>query len=136
MGRVGQDPEIRNLPSGIAVVQLIVATTRKWNDKQTGEKKEETEWHRVNGFGKRAEVIGDYVKKGDQILIEGFLRTRKWEREGQDHYSTEIMMDSFEFVGSNRSGQPPDSQAPQSRGAAKPQTQPSYDDFEDDIPFN
>lgn len=91
LGRVGQDPEVRYSPSGTAFANLTVATSEQWRDKQTGEQKEQTEWHRVAVVGKLAEVVGQYVKKGDQVYFEGMLRTRKWQDQtGQDRYTTEI----------------------------------------------
>ncbi|MND97566.1 Single-stranded DNA-binding protein [compost metagenome] len=93
VGNVGQDPEIRYMPSGGAVCNLTIATSESWNDKQTGEKKEQTEWHRVVLFGKLAEIAGEYVKKGTQLYIEGQLRTRKWtDQSGVDKYTTEIVV--------------------------------------------
>lgn len=93
VGNVGQDPEMRYMPSGGAVCNLSIATSESWNDKQTGEKKEQTEWHRVVLFGKLAEIAGEYVKKGTQLYIEGQLRTRKWtDQSGVERYSTEVVV--------------------------------------------
>lgn len=93
VGNVGQDPEMRYMPSGGAVCNLSIATSESWNDKQTGEKKEQTEWHRVVLFGKLAEIAGEYVKKGTQLYIEGQLRTRKWtDQQGVERYSTEVVV--------------------------------------------
>lgn len=93
LGRVGQDPEIRYMPNGTAVANISLATSEQWIDKQTNEKKELTEWHRVVLFGKVAEVAGEYVKKGSQLYIEGQLRTRKWtDQAGVEKYSTEIVV--------------------------------------------
>ncbi len=91
VGNLGQDPEIRYLPSGGAVANMTLATSESWRDKQTGEMKEQTEWHRVVMFGKLAEVAGEYLRKGSQVYIEGQLRTRKWtDQSGQERYTTEI----------------------------------------------
>lgn len=91
VGNLGQDPEVRYMPSGGAVANLTLATSESWRDKQTGEMKEQTEWHRVVMFGKLAEVAGEYLRKGSQVYIEGQLRTRKWtDQSGQERYTTEI----------------------------------------------
>lgn len=91
VGNLGQDPEIRYMPNGGAVANLTLATSESWRDKQTGEPKEITEWHRVVIFGKLAEVAGEYLKKGSQVYIEGQLKTRKWQdQQGADRYSTEV----------------------------------------------
>ncbi len=96
IGNVGQDPEIRYMPSGGAVANLTIATSEKWKDKNTGEQKEETEWHKIAVFGKLAEIIGEYVRKGSKIYIEGKLKTRKWtDQQGQEKYTTEIVVDGF-----------------------------------------
>ena len=99
LGRVGQDPEVRYSPSGMCFCNLSVATSESWKDKQTGERKERTEWHRVVLQGKLAEIAGEYVKKGSQVYFEGKLQTRKWQdQSGQDKYTTEIVVDSFTGV--------------------------------------
>lgn len=98
IGRVGRDPEVRYAPSGDAIANLSVATSERWKDKGTGEQKEKTEWHRVVVFGKLAEVVGEYVKQGALVYFEGKLETRKWEKDGRDHYTTEIKVDSFNGV--------------------------------------
>jgi len=96
IGRLGQDPEVRFMPSGDAVANLSLATSETWKDKQTGEQKEKTEWHRVAIFGKLAEIAGQYLKKGSKVYIEGKLQTRKWtNQEGNDQYTTEIVLDGF-----------------------------------------
>lgn len=93
VGNLGQDPEIRYMPTGGAVANLTIATSESWRDKATGENKEVTEWHRVVLFGKLAEVAGEYLRKGSQVYIEGQLRTRKWQdNSGQDRYTTEIVV--------------------------------------------
>lgn len=93
VGNLGQDPEIRYMPNGGAVANISLATSESWRDKQTGENREVTEWHRVVLFGKLAEVAGEYLRKGSQVYIEGQLRTRKWQdQSGQDKYSTEVVV--------------------------------------------
>ncbi|KLQ32529.1 single-stranded DNA-binding protein [Enterobacter bugandensis] len=93
VGNLGQDPEVRYMPSGGAVANITIATSESWRDKQTGEQKEQTEWHRVVLFGKLAEVAGEYLKKGSQVYIEGQLRTRKWtDQQGVEKYTTEIVV--------------------------------------------
>lgn len=93
VGNLGQDPEVRYMPSGGAVANITVATSESWNDKGTGEKKEQTEWHRIVLFGKLAEIAGEYLKKGSQVYIEGKLQTRKWtDKDGVDRYTTEVVV--------------------------------------------
>jgi single-strand DNA-binding protein len=153
IGRLGADPEARFLPSGAAVTTIRLATSRRWKDKQTGERKEETEWHRVVFFNRLAEVAGEYLKKGSQAYIEGRIRTQKWQGpDGQDRYSTEIVADNMnmldsrsggtsEFGGEHSQSAPapqstkPKSSAPQSSSSSMPPPPPNYDDFDDDIPF-
>jgi single-strand DNA-binding protein len=148
VGNLGRDPETRYLPSGEAVTNISVATTSSWKDKASGEKKEETEWHRVSAFGRLAEIMGEYLKKGSQVYIEGQLRTRKWQdKEGKDRYTTEIRADTMQMLGSRAGsgegrGGPPEprgeSGAKAEAGAkAAPAKKPAgkFDDMEDDIPF-
>lgn len=92
VGTLGQDPEIRYAPNGGAIANISVATSESWNDRNSGEKKEVTEWHRVVIFGKLAEIAGEYLKKGSQVYFEGQLRTRKWEKDGIERYSTEVII--------------------------------------------
>ncbi|NBS59630.1 MAG: single-stranded DNA-binding protein, partial [Betaproteobacteria bacterium] len=100
VGNLGADPEVRYLPSGEAVANIRVATTEKWKDKASGEMKEATEWHRISFFGRTAEVVGEYLKKGSQVYVEGSIRTRKWQdKDGQDRYSTEIRGDLMKMLG-------------------------------------
>jgi single-strand DNA-binding protein len=148
VGNLGRDPETRYLPSGEAVTNISVATTSSWKDKASGEKKEETEWHRVSAFGRLAEIMGEYLKKGSQVYIEGQLRTRKWQdKEGKDRYTTEIRADVMQMLGSRAgagearggAGEPRGEargEAPAKAGAA-PAKKPAgkFDDMEDDIPF-
>ena len=93
VGACGQDPEVRYLPNGNAVTNLSLATSEQWTDKQTGQKVERTEWHRVSMFGKVAEIAGEYLRKGSQVYIEGKLQTREWEKDGIKRYTTEIIVD-------------------------------------------
>ena len=146
VGNVGGDPETRYMPSGSAVTNLTVATNESWKDKQTGEKKERTEWHRVAMFNRLAEIAAEYLRKGSQVYIEGKLRTRKWQdKDGQDRYTTEIIADEMQmlggrggdFGGGSGGGGGGSSRASsggsQDSGSAPPH--PGPDDFDDDIPF-
>ncbi len=142
VGNVGGDPETRYMPSGSAVTNLTVATNESWKDKQTGEKKERTEWHRVAMFNRLAEIAAEYLRKGSQVYIEGKLRTRKWQdKDGQDRYTTEIIADEMQMLG-GRGGssdfgggsQGGGGRAP-SQGGGNAPPQPGPDDFDDDIPF-
>jgi len=140
VGNVGQDPEVRYMPSGSAVAEVSVATSEQWKDKQSGEKQERTEWHRVTFFGRLAEVVGEYVRKGSQIYVEGSIRTEKWQdKQGQDRYTTKVIANEMQMLGGRTGGstgfqQDMPSQAPaQSAPAAAPAG--SSADFDDDIPF-
>lgn len=135
LGNLGQDPEIKYMPNGGAVANFSVATSESWKDKNTGEAHEKTEWHRCVAFRKLAEIIGEYVKKGDKIYVEGKLQTRKWQdKQGNDRYTTEIVVDEMQMLGDGKrkgNGQqkrsaPPQQQAPQQNAA---------DGFDDDLPF-
>jgi single-strand DNA-binding protein len=96
LGNLGKDPEVKFMPNGGGVANLTIATSESWKDKQTGEQKEKTEWHRVVMFGKLAEIAGEYLKKGSKVYIEGALQTRKWtNQQGQDQYTTEIVVQGF-----------------------------------------
>lgn len=100
VGNLGKDPEVRYLPDGGAVVNLSIATSSSWKDKNTGEKREETEWHRVVMYNRLAEIAGEYCKKGRSVYIEGKLKTRKWrDKDGQDKYTTEIVADQMQLLG-------------------------------------
>ena len=142
VGNLGRDPETRYMPDGAALTNVSVATSFQWNDKTSGEKKEETEWHRVTFRGKLAEIAGEYLKKGSQVYVEGRLRTRKWQdKEGQDRYTTEIMAERMQMLGSRSGMGDPSTKergepatADESKaGAKKPAGK--FDDLEDDIPF-
>lgn len=135
VGRIGNAPEVRYMPNGEAVVNLSVATTETWRDKQTGEKKEATEWHRVTVYRKLAEVIGQYIEKGSLVYFEGKLQTKKYkDKDGIERSTTEIVADSMQMLGSKGSG---DNSAPrQSAPAPKQQTGgQKFTDMDDDIPF-
>ncbi len=142
IGNLGRDPETRYMPDGGAVTNVSIATTETWKDKN-GEKQEKTEWHRVAFFGKLAEIAGEYLKKGSQVYVEGRLQTRKWQdKDGQDKYTTEIVADRMQMLGSRQGMGGGDREAGgerESRAAAKPAAaKPAgskFDDFEDDIPF-
>lgn len=134
IGRVGKDPEVRYLSNGSAVANLSLATSEKWKDKATGEKKEATEWHKIAAFDKLAEIIGEYVHKGDLIYIEGKLTTRKWQdKDGQDRYTTEIRASQMQMLGSKRGDDAQSPSRPAAPAAASPP--PNFDDMDDDIPF-
>ncbi len=140
VGNVGQDPEVRYMPSGSAVAEVSVATSEQWKDKQSGEKQERTEWHKVTFFGRLAEIVGEYVRKGSQIYVEGSIRTEKWQdKQGQDRYTTKIIANEMQMLGGRSGGsagfqQDMPSQAPaKSAPAAAPAG--SSADFDDDIPF-
>jgi len=105
IGHLGQDPEVRALPSGSSIANLRIATTESWKDKQSGEFKEQTEWHTVVLFGRTAEVAAEYLKKGSQVYIEGRLRTRKWQdKTGNDRYSTEVVGNDMQMLGGRGQG--------------------------------
>ncbi|CAG9180297.1 Single-stranded DNA-binding protein [Cupriavidus laharis] len=153
VGNLGADPEVRYMPSGDAVANLRLATTDRYKDKQSGEMKEATEWHRISMFGKLAEIAGQYLKKGASVYIEGRIRTRKWQdQSGQDKYSTEIVADQMQMLGGRQGGandgdsysqQPSRQQQGQHSGqqgrgtSARQQSAPSngFEDMDDDIPF-
>ena len=142
VGNLGKDPEMRAFPSGDQVANVTIATTDRWKDKQTGEMKEATEWHRVVFFRKLAEIAGQYLKKGSQVYIEGALKTKKWQdKDGQDRYTTEIVADSMQMLGS-RQGMvdTPSRETTESRSTPQaarhaPDAPSSFNDFEGDIPF-
>ncbi len=152
LGNLGRAPEMRYMPSGDAVANLAIATSESWKDKQTGEQKEKTEWHRVVIFGKLAEIADKYLSKGSKIYIEGQLQTRKWQnQQGQDQYSTEIIVSGFNGVMQmldskpaanqqpaqqpQQNNQPAAQQVNQQQRPAQNQHQGAAVDFDDDIPF-
>ncbi|KMQ80807.1 Single-stranded DNA-binding protein [Candidatus Burkholderia pumila] len=146
VGNLGADPETRYLPSGDAVANIRLATTDRYKDKASGEFKELTEWHRVAFFGRMAEIVNEYLKKGSSMYIEGRIRTRKWtDQQGQERYSTEIVADQMQMLG-GRGGDdggysrsaPMDRSGGGSGGGAGRSNAPSgggFDDMDDDIPF-
>ena len=142
IGNLGKDPEVRYTDSGEAMCNITVATTERWKDKASGEKKELTEWHRISFFGKLAEIAGQYLKKGSQVYVEGSIRTRKWtDKEGQERYTTEIRADEMKMLGSRQGMGAPmpdaggDSGGDYAPAPRKDKPKPSFDDLGDDIPF-
>ncbi|HEY9193273.1 MAG TPA: single-stranded DNA-binding protein [Methyloversatilis sp.] len=161
VGNLGKDPETRYAPNGDAICNITVATTDSWKDKATGEKKEQTEWHRVVFFNRLAEIAGQYLRKGSAVYVEGSLRTRKWQdKEGQDRYTTEIRADQMQMLGSRQGAgggggesygggggddfdqaprQSAPRQAPQRPAQSAPQSAPpssgGFGGMDDDIPF-
>ncbi len=135
VGNLGQDPEIKYMPSGQAVCNISIATTESWNDKTSGEKIEKTEWHRVVFFRRLAEIAGEYLRKGSQVYVEGRLQTRKWQdQSGNDRYTTEIVANEMQMLGGKGGGVAamPESGSP----ASQPEpVAAGSDDFDDDIPF-
>lgn len=127
VGRLGKDPETRYMPSGGAVANFSMATSEKWNDKQTGEQKEKTEWHRVVMFNRLAEIAAEYLSKGSVVYIEGKLQTRKWDKDGHTNYTTEIVANQMQMLG----GRGERSEAPRE----EPAPPPAGGEFDDDIPF-
>ncbi len=165
IGNLGADPEVRYMPNGAAVCNFNVATSESWKDKQTGEQRNQTEWHRVTIYRRLAEIAGEYLKKGSKIYLEGRLQTRKWQgQDGQDHYTTKIIANEMQMLDSRSGGtanfddnasssfgqpaQPAPNPADPSQIASAPSTAPStepsteptqsnsgFDDFDDDVPF-
>ena len=148
LGNLGNDPEVRYMPNGEPVANISIATSETWNDKNTGEKREKTEWHRVTAYRKTAEIIGQYTRKGSKLYVEGKLQTRKWtDNNGVDRYTTEIIADSVQLLDSrsdgnrghddhsSRGGQGHQQQQPQQNNAPQ-YNPPAQDDFDDPtIPF-
>lgn len=142
VGNLGQDPEVRIMPNGSAVANFSVATSESWKDKQTGEQKDRTEWHRVVVFGKLAEIAGEYVKKGTLIYIEGQLQTRKWQDQaGIDRYTTEVVINpiggTLQILGSRSddSNQQQSQQSSQPNNCPAPKDEPTMDFDDQEIPF-
>ena len=154
IGNLGRDPEVRYAPSGSAICNVTIATSRNWKDKTSGERQEETEWHRVVFYDRLAEIAGEYLKKGKSVYVEGRLKTRKWtDKEGVEKYTTEIIAQEMTMLGGRDGGgaggddmgetgmsrsaparsAPASRPAPASKPAAKSST--GFDDMEDDIPF-
>jgi single-strand DNA-binding protein len=154
IGNLGRDPEVRYTPNGNAVCNVSVATSRTWKAKDSGDKVEETEWHRVAFFDRLAEIAGEYLKKGSPVYVEGRLKTRKWtDKEGKENYTTEIIAEEMKMLGGregrgggdeggradDRGGEERQARPPASRpAAAKPagaKSSTGFDDMDDDIPF-
>ena len=162
VGNLGKDPEVRYMPSGGAICNVTVATTRQWKNKESGEKMEETDWHRVVFFDRLAEIAGEYLKKGRSIYVEGRLRTRKWtDKEGKDQYTTEVVATEMQMLGSREGGgsggghgsggdeegggyserSAPQRSAPAARSTPQAAARPApkattgFDNMDDDIPF-
>ena len=137
VGNLGADPETRYMPSGSAVTNIRVATTESWKDKDTGDQQERTEWHSVAFFGRLAEIVAEYLRKGSQGYIEGKLRTRKWQdREGNDRWSTEVVANEMQMLGGRPgSNAPAQAPAPAAAQVGADAPQPPPGDLDDDIPF-
>ena len=155
VGNLGRDPETRYMPSGGAVTNVSIATSKGWKDRDSGEQKERTEWHRIVFFNKLAEIAGEYLKRGSKVYIEGELRTRDWEKDGQKHYTTEVVASEMQMLDSrgemsgagSLSGGRDSGGGPSSSGSGGSQVgggnsssaddfgPPPSDDFDDDIPF-
>jgi len=129
LGRFGKDPEVRYMPNGEAVANFSLATSETWKDK-SGEKQEKTEWHNCVAYRKLAEIIGEYVKKGAMLYVEGKLQTRKWEKDGVTRYSTEIIVNEMTMLGGKR-----EEQAGNEPKQAEPRPVQSFDGFDNNIPF-
>lgn len=147
VGNLGRDPEIRYMPSGDAIANIAVATSYKSKDKNTGEVKEYTEWHRISFFGRLAEVVGQYLTKGSSVYVEGRLQTRKYtDKDGVEKYATDIIAENMQMLGGGTRKDGDDSGAPADRPAQRAQQQgnaqrpqpkqaPNFSDMDDDIPF-
>jgi single-strand DNA-binding protein len=144
IGNVGKDPELRYSGSGNAICNLTIATTRSW--KKDGEKQEETEWHRVSFFGKLAEIVGEYVRKGSSLYVEGYIKTRKWQdKEGKDQYTTEIVAEEMKMLGGKGDDKPAQKPRQEQRqepkrhgdrpGGAFNRPSTAFDDMDNDPPF-
>lgn len=145
IGNLGADPEVRYTANGSAVANIRLATAESWRDKESGEQQERTEWHRVVFFSRLAEIVGEYLKKGSQVYIEGRLQTRKWQdRDGNDRYTTEIVANEMQMLG-GRGGAPgggdnhdsgsSHGRPPAAAAGGAGSSEPPMDDFDDDIPF-
>lgn len=134
IGHLGRDPEVRYLPSGEAVASFSIATTEKWKDKQTGEAKEVTEWHKISAFGKLAEIVERFLQKGSLVYVSGQIKTRKYtDKDGVEKYSTEIRASEMKMLG----GSKPEGSKEEPKATTKQSSRPSHgiDDLEDDLPF-
>ena len=152
IGNLGRDPETRYAPSGSAICNITLATSRNWKDKESGERREETEWHRVVFYNRLAEIAGEYLKKGRSVYVEGRLQTRKWQdKDGQDRWTTEIIADQMQMLGGrddmggggggsrsdneSRGGGNAGHGGSRADDGGSTQKAPNFDDMEDDIPF-
>ena len=157
VGNLGNDPETRFMPNGNPVTNISIATSESWKDKQSGQQQERTEWHRIVFFNRLAEIAGEYLKKGSKVYIEGALRTRQWDNEGQKHYSTEIIANEMQMLDGrndggmggafNQNNQPPNAgggnagfgsgggQSNGPQGGSQDFSAPPPEAFDDDIPF-
>src|SRR5579872_3114954 len=140
IGNLGRDPEVRYTPNGLAVANITIATSETWKDKQTGENQERTEWHRIAFYNRLAEIVGEYLRKGSKVYIEGRLQTRKWQDKntGQDRYTTEIIADSLQMLDSKASGNVSANNDPMTAAKSTPSDMPqpeAVESFDDDIPF-
>ncbi len=135
VGRLGQDPEMRYFADGTAVANFSVATSDEWKDKETGEKREKTEWHRVVAFRKLAEICGKYLSKGRQVYIEGKLQTRSWEKDGVTRYTTEIVANDMQMLGARDGGNGDGYRSAESDYGSSAPREPFPETPEDDIPF-
>jgi len=133
IGNLGSDPEVRYTPSGVAVAQFNIATSEEWKDKDSGEKRERTEWHRIVAWRRLGEICGEYLSKGQQVYVEGRIQTNTWEdKEGNKRYTTEIIANTVQFLGKRESSE---SARPRSTSPADYQGMPAQGPADDDIPF-
>jgi single-strand DNA-binding protein len=146
IGNLGRDPEVRYTPNGAAICNVTIATSRNWKDKNSGERMEETEWHRVVFYDRLAEIAGEYLKKGRPVYVEGRLKTRKWQdKDGVEKYTTEIIADQMQMLGGRDGGgdegggggggSRPAARAPAASKPAPQKSSTGFDDMDDDIPF-
>lgn len=140
IGHLARDPESKTFQDGGAITNFTVATSESWKDKNTGDRKELTEWNRVTAHGKLAEICNQYLRKGAMVYIEGSLRTRKYQKDGADHYATEIRADQMKMLDKRQDGQqagaaPAQQQRPAPRPAPAPSAGSGFDDMTDDVPF-
>lgn len=142
VGHLGKDPEVRYSANGAAIANITIATSESWTDKQSGQKQERTEWHRVVLFNRLGEIAGEYLKKGSQVYIEGKLQTRKWQdNNGQDRYTTEIVANDMQMLGGKGSSDSSQGNKPASNSQSGYSSQPeqsgggNFDDFDQDVPF-
>jgi len=147
VGTLGNDPESRTMPNGMQVTEISIATSEKWKDKQSGQMQERTEWHKASGFGRLAEIMSQYLRKGSKVYIEGKLKTERWEKDGVTRYTTKIIAREMQMLGDNNQGQSqqgqpqqqqqqrPQQQRPQQQRPQQQQQSQSQSFDDDDIPF-